>query len=112
MDVCKRARVREVGARLRAMGVREVILWGAGAHSAFVLEHAHDLGVPVVGLVDDALAGRDRLGFRVGAPDGVAPGRHVLLSSDAHEDALWERSAGARARGVIVHRFYADQPAR
>lgn len=110
MQVSKRARLREVGIALRGHSVRELLLWGAGAHSAFVLEHAHDLGVRVVGLVDDALAGQSRLGFEVASPDLLKAGQHVLLSSDAHEDALWERSAPARARGVVVHRLYSDDP--
>jgi hypothetical protein len=107
IEVCRLARLRELGTRLRADGVGQVWLWGAGDHSRWVLDHAPELGVPVAGIVDDALDGQERFGMAVRCPDAIAPGQTVLLSSDWHEGAMWESSAPHRARGVRVLRFYA-----
>lgn len=101
------SRMREVGRALRDAGARAITLWGAGAHTAWLLTHVDQLGLPVAGIVDDALAGGQRYGFRIAHPTSLAPGQHVLLSSDWHEDSLWAASDHARARGVRVHRLYA-----
>lgn len=104
----RRARLREVGARLRARGVSHLALWGAGDHSAWILDHALDLGLTITAIVDDARAG-ERLGeLPILAASSLAPGEHALLSSDWHEDALWAASEPARARGITVHRLYGD----
>lgn len=111
-EVCRRARVREVGAALRREGVGELWLWGAGEHTRRLLEHPEDLGVPVVGVLDDARAGEEAFGLRVVAPERLlahAPGAAVLISSDAHEEAIWARSEPLRARGVRVVRMYAEE---
>ncbi|MFI4897425.1 MAG: hypothetical protein ACIARR_06335, partial [Phycisphaerales bacterium JB059] len=43
----------------------------------------------------------------VGAsPASLRPGQSALLSSDWHEDAMWEARAPARERGVLVWRLY------
>ncbi|MCC6285687.1 MAG: glycosyltransferase [Phycisphaerales bacterium] len=170
-EVCRRARVREVGARLRRKGVREVWLWGAGEHTRRMLAHADDLGLPIAGVVDDGRAGEEAFGFRVLRPEDLVPGAAplpepvlvsepaltpesalahrnelrpagpathagcgthrsapdaprgggieevrgevtVLISSDAHEEAIWARSAPLRARGVRVVRMYGEEEAR
>gem|GEM_PF-3605940 len=108
VEVCRGARVREVAGRMVAAGAREVYLWGAGAHCPVVVELLEPAGLRVVGLVDDGLAGQERFGFVVGAPTSLNAWDHVLLASDAHEEALWEASARARARGVRVWRLYAE----
>jgi hypothetical protein len=105
-EACRRARLREVGAELRERGVGSVHLWGAGEHSAWVLAHENDLGVEIEGIVDDAGAIGVRFGFEVAPSDALRPGQSVLLSSDWHEDAMWEASAPARERGVLVWRLY------
>lgn len=105
-ESCRRARLREVGAELRERGVGSVSLWGAGGHSAWVLAHENDLGVEIEGIVDDAGAIGVRYGFEVAPPGSLRPGQSVLLSSDWHEDAMWEASAPARERGVLVWRLY------
>lgn len=87
-------------------------MWGAGEHTRRLLEHPEDLGIPVAGVVDDARAGEEALGFRVVAPERLlaqAPGVAVLISSDAHEGAIWARSEPLRARGVRVVRMYAEE---
>jgi hypothetical protein len=100
------ARLREVGGALLNEGVERLWLWGAGAHTAWVLDHAPELGVPIAGVVDDALAGRHRHGFRVGEPDELPGGAHALISTDRHEREIWERAAPLRERGVRVWRLY------
>lgn len=107
VEVCRVSRLREVGRALRDAGARDVTLWGAGAHTAWLLTHVDQLGLPVAAIVDDALAGGQRYGYRIADPSSLAPGRHVLLSSDWHEDELWRAAEPARARGVRVHRLYA-----
>jgi hypothetical protein len=107
-EACRRARLREVGARLRGDGVNGVVLWGAGAHAGWILRHAEDLGVPVTGIVDDQCAGQERHGTEVRAPERLGAGEHALIASDAHEEEIWARSRGARERGVVVWRLYAD----
>lgn len=96
------------GQRLRGEGFTSVWLYGAGAHTAWVLNHARYLGASVAGIVDDRAAGLELElgGFVVREPRTVPDGACVLLSSDAHEDALWAASAELRARGVRVERLY------
>jgi hypothetical protein len=96
-----------VGPVLRAAGAEELWLWGAGSHTAWLLDRREDLGIPIAGIIDDRLAGKHRLGFNIAHPDALAAGQHALISSDAHEDEIWEASATARGRGVNVHRLYA-----
>jgi hypothetical protein len=110
IEACRRSRAREVGAALRGDGVAEVWLWGAGDHTRWLLDHQSDLGVAVSGIVDSARAGEVRFGFTVQSPATLRGGQTVLLSSDWHEDAMWEASAAHRARGVRVVRFYAADP--
>ncbi len=105
-EMCRRARLREVGRELQTLGVDSVTLWGAGEHSAWVLAHETDLGVEIQGIVDDAPGQGVRFGFEVGSPETLRPGQSVLLSSDWHEDEMWSSSAEARDRGVLVWRLY------
>ncbi len=109
-DVARGARLREVGRAMQDAGVTRVWLWGAGRHTGWLLDHVDDLGVPVAGIVDDALAGQERFGRVIESPQAMRGGEHVLLSSDWHEDAMWASSAEARGRGVRVWRMYADEP--
>ena len=108
VEVCRGARVREVATGILCAGASSVRLWGAGAHCGVVLELLSHTPLAVTGLVDDAVAGSQRHGFVVSRPDSLVTGEHVLLASDAHEDALWEASAGARGRGVRVWRLYSE----
>lgn len=110
-DVCRRSRLREIGARIAGRGGREVYLWGAGAHAGWIVENAPSLGLPIAGIVDDALVGTDRWGMLVGWPEALRAGDHALIASDAHEDRIWQASASTRARGVNVWRLYADDNA-
>lgn len=107
-EVCRLSRLREVAARIRDAGPRGVWIWGAGQHTRWLTDHAGALGLPILGIVDDHLAGAARHGHDVLAPDRIPPGDHALLSSDYHEDRLWESSLPHQRRGVIVWRLYAD----
>lgn len=106
MEFSKSARVREVARYLHNSGIRTITLWGAGAHSAWLIPRLKPLGITVTGLVDDAHAGGTAYGLPVRSPKTLEPGQHVLLSSDSQEDRLNLAAEGARARGVIVHRIY------
>ena len=107
-DIARGSRVREVARSMQASGVDAISLWGAGTHTAWLLDHQADLGISIIGIVDDALHGSKRFGRPIDHQDALKPGSHVLLSSDWHEDALWSASARARARGVHVWRLYGE----
>jgi hypothetical protein len=107
METCRRARLREVAAELRSAGADRVWIWGAGDHTRWLLDHADLLAVPIAGIVDNALAGQARFDRTIASPDEIPAGQTVLLSSDWHEDEMWDRSAPQRACGVQVIRFYA-----
>jgi hypothetical protein len=107
VETGRRARVREVCARIAAAGATRVWLWGAGQHTRRLLEHAEDLGLPPAGVADDAACGQSRFGFGIIHPREVPAGEHLLISTDVHEERMWEASATLRARGVRVWRLYA-----
>jgi hypothetical protein len=105
-DAQKLERLQEAGRRLRAAGVSSVWLYGAGRHTSWLLENRDALGVGLEGIADDALAGSTNAGFRVHAPRELPPRCHVLLSSDAHEERLWQAASGLRQRGITVWRLH------
>lgn len=106
-DVGRAARLREFARELSGLGVSSVWVYGAGAHTEFLLPALRDAGLRVEGVVDDTRTGERAHGFPVASPGDIAVGAHVVLSSDAHERALWRASEPLRARGVHVHRIYA-----
>jgi hypothetical protein len=108
IEVGRLARLRELGLLLRGERVPRVYLWGAGEHTRFILQHESDLGLAIAGVVDDHAHGQVRFGRHVTKPETLLAGEVALISSDWHEDAIWERSESQRARGVRVLRFYAD----
>jgi hypothetical protein len=109
-DLCRRARVREVAGLMRAAGAGEIHLWGAGRHTGWLLEDQSRLAVQVAGIVDDAGAGSERMGFTIENPARLGPGSWVLISSDGFEEQIWRASEGARSRGVRVWRIYGKNP--
>lgn len=110
-DLHRLDRVRAAGRRLAAAGVREVWLYGAGRHTAWLLENLDALGVPVAGIADDRLAGGHRCGRDIASPGEIPTGAHVLLSSDAHEPELRRAAAPLEPRGVTVWPIYSADPA-
>jgi hypothetical protein len=107
MEMGRAARLREFARELSEQGVESVWVYGAGTHTAFLLPALREAGVAVEGLLDDARIGERAHGFSVAAPSGVPIGAHVVLSSDAQEQALWRASLPLRERSVHVHRIYA-----
>lgn len=105
------ARLREAGRRLVRAGVGRVWLYGAGRHTAWLMDNTDELGVQVAGIADDRLAGAERCGLAVVAPDAVPDDADVLISSDSQEPKLWEASLPMRVRGVRVWRIYGCEAA-
>lgn len=121
---CFAACLREKWRQMRDAGVREVALWGAGRHTARVLDALRVMESAgatsmtpltpmtamtprVTRVVDDHAQGH--VGeFTIERPEALRDGQAVLISSDAHEAAMWERSMPLRQRGVRVFRLYAD----
>lgn len=98
--------LRNAAEELANQGVREIYLWGAGAHTAFALPRLEAMGLEIRGIIDDVLHGQERFGRTVLDPGSVRTGEHVLISSDRHEQTMWDASPKLRSRGVIVHRLY------
>lgn len=107
-ELCRLARVREVVRSMAAGGMRTAWLWGAGRHTAWLIGAAGRVGLSIRGIVDDAAAGSVRHGFTVADASILATGDWVLISSDGFEEAIWQSSSAARARGVRVWRLYAE----
>ena len=104
----KLALLRAAAERAMEAGARKLWLWGAGKHTAWVMRHADQLCLPIGGIVDDSRAGSVAHGLLIERPEALAPGEHVLISSDAFEPDIWARSAPIRQRGVRVWRMYAS----
>ncbi len=102
----------------------QVLLYGAGRHTTRLLAEKHlweAHGHKVVGLIDDharfaptpagtrpthaglPVVSSAELLAQKRAGDDVPP---IVLSSDAMEDAFWEKTAPFRSLGVAVYRLY------
>lgn len=98
---------------LAARGAQRVGLYGAGRHTVSLAPVIERSPIKLVCVIDDrtALHGRTVAGLTVVSPE-QALARHLdaaILSSDAHEQRLWDASAPFREAGVSVVRLY--QPA-
>ncbi|MFQ5412150.1 MAG: radical SAM protein [Phycisphaerae bacterium] len=91
-------------------GVRRVMLYGAGLHTRRLERDLVNTPVEIVGVIDDneALHGRHLGRFRVHHPDEVADlaVEAIILSSDRHEERLWERRKHFERLGILVRRLY------
>ena len=101
-------------ARLAETGVRRIAIYGAGRHTAGAAAALLRPPVEIVGIIDDDasrhgadLAGHAIISRRAAMDAGV---QTVVLSSDAAEDLLWDRSADLRAAGITVVRLHAPRP--
>jgi FkbM family methyltransferase len=96
-------------------GLTRVAVYGGGRHT-LRLARCFERSTSIVAVIDDDPARRGGVLFErpvVGLDDAIAMGvGAIVLSSDAHEAALWERSAPARARGIRVFRLYDGAVAR
>jgi hypothetical protein len=104
-EISRRTHARRV---LSLLGDGPLWLYGAGSHTSWLFDAVPELRSRVLGIVDDHAQWQSVAGFIVGAPESIPSGSRVLLSSDSAEDALWERAQSLIARGVSVHRLYAD----
>ena len=103
--------IRELWRRLgRDLADRPIAIYGAGRHTAWLLEVIADVegGPRIACILDDAGGERTMSGIRVQKPSQVEPTSigAVLVSSDAQEAAL-----GARARVWIESAAFENRPA-
>jgi len=107
--------VRGAGGAVKG-GPSRIAVYPAGRHTRRIAQlFGHELWTdagdsPFVGFLDDAARpGQQAFGLPVVHPDHaldlLSPDA-ILLSSDAFEQALWERTAAFRDRGVEVLRIY------
>lgn len=112
---CRDALVPHVRA-LMDDGCRRIAIYGLGRHTQArvgVFEH-EDL--PLVGIIDDnPPPSGEAFGLpvvRLGDAARVLGIDGILISSDAWESAMYERTLPQRAAGVRVRRVYAEEPAQ
>ncbi|MFH1746965.1 MAG: polysaccharide deacetylase family protein [Planctomycetota bacterium] len=103
-------RVRDVVRRCVEEGVERIALYGAGRHTAKLLQSAPLWPLHVLGIVDDdtSLQGVTKYGLPVYTPADIpalSPDA-VLISSDQFEDAIYERITPLEGRGISVLRLY------
>ncbi len=118
-------RIREALNALAARGVKTVAVYPGGRHTVRGAAALASPAVEVIAVLDDNAAptpaGRawgdgDRFlgwprvlpGELLAPPAGSAAPEAVLLSSDAHEPALWEKTRPLRDAGIEVIRLYAE----
>ncbi len=93
-----------------------VHLYGAGRHTARLMAQRHlweSRGHRVIGIIDDHprfATAPMHLGLPVqsiqAAVATLAPGDHVVLSTDTFEDQFWAQTETLRAKGINVYRLY------
>jgi ubiquinone/menaquinone biosynthesis C-methylase UbiE len=115
-EALKRRLIQSVAARCDAAGWRRIALYGAGRHTAPIVRQPwrwHDVSVACV--LDDAPKATHLGGVPILRPaDAPTDLDAVVVSSDAHEDAIYARARAVFGpRGVPVLRIYgADALAR
>jgi len=110
-----RDRVRRLVQHCLSRGISNVLLYGAGRHTARLLQTAPLWPLRVLGIVDNdpGLTGTQRYGLRLHSPAEIETLRPdaVVISSDRYEDAIYERIAPLESRGIPVLRLYAPAAA-
>jgi len=108
-----RERMTAVLADLARGGARRVAVYGAGRHTELLADVLAGSPVPVVAVIDDdpARAGGRCAGIEVIPPQRAAAAgvEAVVISSDAHEEAIWSRRGRLVDAGITVRRLY-DRP--
>lgn len=109
-DLSPRGRVMRALEQAAAQGHRRAAIFGAGQHTRRVAEHFDDFRLPVIAIIDDNPSTRGaQIGKRpiVSQQQALTMGVDVVvLSSDAHEAALWQSSKPLRDAGVEVLPLY------
>ena len=109
-DLSPLGRVRTALRTAQIAGCSRIALYGSGRHTRGIAEHFASLSPQIVAVIDD---NPQTHGTRIGGVEVISPAAAhalnidtVILSSDAHERALWDNSAALRARGVRVLPLY------
>lgn len=109
-DLSPLGRVRGALSAAAIAGCSRVALYGSGRHTRGIAEHLATLSPAIVAIIDDnprthgeRIGGVEVMSAQVALARGVDG---VILSSDAHERALWESSAALRERGVRIWPLY------
>lgn len=93
-------------------GQRRIALYGAGMHTRVIADAIRDLPIEVVGVVDDNAEkrGQSIAGWTIctAADALVAKPDVVVLSSNSHENRLWDAAARFRDAGIDVVRLYPE----
>lgn len=106
-------RVRRAVQHCVKHGARRIALYGAGQHTARLLQSTPLWPLDVQAIVDDdaRLNGARRYGLPICGPAQL-PALNidaVLISSDRYEHAIFERLSPLAARGIHVLRLYANE---
>ena len=103
----KNARMMDALKSLADKGVQRVAIYGAGQHTWDVLRTLHDAPVEIRGILDDRAEG-SLAGWPVLGPESADAlgAQAVVLSSDLHEDRMWQNRAVFESQGIPVVRLY------
>lgn len=108
-------RVRKVVQQCVTRGVQRIALYGAGQHTARLLQNAPLWPLNVLAIVDDdeRLRGSRRFGLPIRSPQELpALGLDaVLISSDRYEEAIYRRLRPLAGPALSVLRLYAESDA-
>ena len=109
-DPLKNARMADALKALADQGVARVAVYGAGRHTWDLIRTLNDAPVEIVGIVDDRAEG-SLAGWPVLGPESAEAlgAQAVVLSSDTHEEQMWQRRAVFEDRGIRVIRLYAGR---
>lgn len=109
-DLSPKGRVRSALAAAARAGRRRAALYGSGRHTTGIEEFLDEMPLPITAIIDDdpalqgtMVAGREVIGMHAVADRGIDV---VVLSSDVHEAALWEKTVPLRCSGIEVTPLY------
>lgn len=109
-DLSPIGRVHRALEEAKDAGCTTAALYGSGRHTRALADHLHNLPLPIRAILDD---NTDTHGLSIAGIEVISPSHAharnidaVILSSDAHEHLLWQRSEPLRARGIRVIPLY------
>jgi len=109
-DRLRRRLIESIAERCAALGYRRIALFGAGRHTAAIIRQPWAwFGISIVAVLDDRPRVDSLGGVRVVRPEELCePVDAVIVSSDAHEQVLYERAMTVFGPRVVpVFRIYA-----